>query len=184
MDTFCVEIIHPHILHNMVSAYILKTHKACIYEEHAYWNTLTLYIKSFNLYIMVIYRPPSYSLPEHTHLINFITNICVGKELIILGDCNLPSLKWGAPDVTKHTSSHDKNFLDLFTTQGLTQWISEPTFLQSSNIIDLVFTTEDDHLLNITLDPPFPHSSHDSENGIFVPGLNSGTCFPTRQKWS
>ncbi|KAK3876637.1 hypothetical protein Pcinc_018610 [Petrolisthes cinctipes] len=43
---------------------------------------------------------------------------------------------------------------------GLTQWVREPTYLPSQNILDLVLTTEPDRVLEPVSCPPLPHCSH------------------------
>ena len=43
---------------------------------------------------------------------------------------------------------------------GLTQWVRESTFVSSGNILDLVLTTEEDRIGEVSVLPPFPHCQH------------------------
>ena len=48
--------------------------------------------------MVVVYRPPSYSLNENITLINFLKDFCLGKEVILLGDFDLPGIDWNIPN--------------------------------------------------------------------------------------
>ena len=48
----------------------------------------------------------------------------------------------------------------MFNLLGLTQWVLEPTFISSGNILDLVLTTEADRILHVETHPPFPRCGH------------------------
>ena len=43
--------------------------------------------------------PPSSSLDQDENLVSFISDSCVCREVIILGDFNLPSLDWTVENV-------------------------------------------------------------------------------------
>ena len=51
-------------------------------------NILSFHLMTFNVYIMVIYRPPSFTSLQNEDLANVIANFCQGKEVILLGDFN------------------------------------------------------------------------------------------------
>ena len=51
-------------------------------------------------------------------------------------------------------------FLELFQTLWLYQWVREPTFVRSNNILDLILTSDHDRIQDVTVFPPFPHCGH------------------------
>ena len=40
--------------------------------------------------IVVVYRPPSCSLHDNNILIDFLSDFCINREVIVMGDFNLP----------------------------------------------------------------------------------------------
>ena len=62
-------------------------------------NVIVVYLCSYDLYIVTIYRPPSFSLIENNALKNFIIDFCEDKEVVLQGDLNLPSIQWDKEDV-------------------------------------------------------------------------------------
>ena len=93
------------------------------------------------MYISVIYRPPSSSLDQYENLISFISDFCVGREVIILGDFNLPSLNWRVENVIGgYVPPQEMFFFDNYNLLGLNQWVKEGTFVDFNNILDFVLT--------------------------------------------
>ena len=122
---------------------------------------ITVKLTEFNVFLILVYRPPSNSVETNLNLINFLLDFCTGREVILLGDFNLPSVNWGTfPVVGGNVTLRDLLFVNCFNFLGLNQWISEPTFLRSSNILDLIFTSEDDRIGFVDYLPPFPHCQH------------------------
>ena len=91
-------------------------------------NCLSFLLPTYDLLVVVAYRPPSNS-PEANHaLIDAIVSTAIGHEVILMGDFNLPSLKWNLPPITSHyIPPSEQLFLDCFDSLGLLQWVSEPT---------------------------------------------------------
>ena len=144
-----------------VCMYIKNSLKAIIVNDQpAYPNSLALFLPAYNLHVLTVYRPPSYSQDDNNNLISYIRQFSVGKELIILGDFNLPSIQWNRPIADLNLTPTDTLFLDLFTTLGLHQHVMDPTFVSSGNTLDLVLTSEHDRLLDLNIFPPFPHCGH------------------------
>lgn len=78
-----------------------------------------------------------------------------------MGDFNLPSLKWDLPPLSAHyVTPTDQVFLDCFNALGLIQWVSEPTYPRSSNILDLFLTTDHDRVGQVRVLPPLPKCDH------------------------
>ena len=57
-------------------------------------NFLVVNVLSRKSYVIVVYRPPSFGISENVALSQFLVDICVGKDVIVVGDFNLPSLHW------------------------------------------------------------------------------------------
>ena len=153
-------------------------HGVCVYVEETiavdscditHPNVLFLKLSSFDVYVCVVYRPPSYSPDENTALLDFLLNNFSNKEAVIMGDFNLPTLYWDHLFQTLGaTSLADNRFIDLFITLGLTQWITEPTFPRSGNILDLILTTEHDRVGEVRVQPPPPGCDHCSIHCTYV----------------
>ena len=76
--------------------------------------------------------------------------------MIVLGDFNLPSLDWLSNGPTRTYPPLERSFLDVFDALGLHQWVLEPTYPSSGNILDLVLTSEDDRMGLVQVLPPPP----------------------------
>ena len=137
-------------------------------------NTLVIYLKEWDVFLVAIYRPPSYLESDNESLINVIRQNCFGKNAILLGDLNLPSLKW-AEDYTLdgYVTPLDLKFSEVFVECGLTQWIREGTFVPSGNILDLVFTSESDSVGQYKVYPPFPNCHHSPVVIDYLPAMYS-----------
>ena len=139
-------------------------------------NIVVIQLMQLDVYYMVCYRPPSYSDMENARTISFLEDFCPGKEIIIMGDFNLPSLNWqdGVPGYVPGVDIGplDRQFLDMFLSLGLTQWVAETTFVPSGSIIDLMLTSEEDRVGTVRLLPPFPQCGHCAVVAEYVFNLN------------
>ena len=142
-----------------VCLYIHSTVKFDLLTE-PYQNVLTVRLTDLNLFVAVVYRPPSSSLEDTAHLHDFLLSFCGDKEVILLGDFNLPTLTWESSDPTSHASSFDRQCYEVFMSLGLTQWVIEPTFPRSGNILDLVLSTDADRVGSVQVLPPLPGCDH------------------------
>jgi hypothetical protein len=94
-------------------------------------------------------------------LVDLMMNFCVGREVVVLGDFNLPSLVWPLENLfDNYISPVDRIFLDCFVDLGLTQWVEECTFISSGNVLDLFFTSENDRVGDVVIAAPFPRCAH------------------------
>ena len=123
-------------------------------------NVLSFHLMSYDVHVLVVYRPPSYSDADNAMLLSFISDFCMGKEAIILGDFNLPNIYWPSDNPCQNSSTMEKNFFELFTSTGLNQWVLEPTFPRSGNILDLVLTSDPDRIGQLSVIAPLPGCDH------------------------
>ena len=55
-------------------------------------NVVAIFLPELELYVVSIYRPPSYGQRENEALADFLVGFSLGKELLVMGDFNLPTL--------------------------------------------------------------------------------------------
>ena len=155
----------------------LPKHGVCAFVEEnlkfdnvdvSHANCLSFRLRHLNIYVYVVYRPPSNTPEQNQALIDFLVNSCTGKEVLILGDFNLPSISWRSQQPCGMASVADGMFLDMFSTLGLTQWISEGTFPRSGNVLDLILTSEQDRISTAQVQPPPPGCDHCSTHCEYV----------------
>ena len=91
-----------------------------------------------------------------------IFEFCQGKKVIALGDFNLPSLTWRVEEIAMQgrASATDRLFADCLATVDLSQWVLEPIFAISGNILDLFLTSELDRVGSVEVLAPFPQCYH------------------------
>ena len=126
-------------------------------------NVLCFRLSEFNVFIVVVYRPPSYNEAQNDELISVLTGLSCDREVIIIGDFNLPGVIWKSVTqlpVVQGGSTTVYNFLELFRSCGLIQWITQPTYPRSGNTLDLLLTTEHDRIGDIVVEPPLPACDH------------------------
>lgn len=182
VKVFCIS--ETHLLSSMSSSFISipsyslvrcdvsgtrGKHGVCIYVHDSVKyvccdtqveNCVAIHLVQFNVMVLAVYRPPSYSETDNSILANFLLSFCADKEVLVLGDFNLPSLQWDREGFLDPASGVDKLFLETFLVLGLTQWVKEPTFPRSGNILDLILTTECDRVGSVNVLPPIPGCDH------------------------
>ena len=124
---------------------------------------LILKIKEINLTIVCVYRPPDTTQTEFNECINNVENYFKDKTLheniVILGDFNLPHLKWNLVE-TKVISNMESGgpiteqiaaarLLELTESLFCQQTITKPTRI--NNVLDLIFTNNEDLLSEIII---------------------------------
>ena len=104
------------------------------------------------VFVIMVYRPPSYSSEENNHLSQLFSNFSVEWELILIGGFNLPSINWDNVHLlqdkkdVENVEPTTQAFIDTFVLSGLSQWVTKSTFLRSGKILDLVFTSAIDRI--------------------------------------
>ena len=102
-----------------VGLYILC--KLCFTEVDTHTpNTLPIFLPALNLYVLIVYRPPSYTANENACLLNFLSDFCSGKEIVIMGDFNLPSIQWANDTPCRGFPPIELQFYHCFMALGLT----------------------------------------------------------------
>ena len=146
---------------------LVQKHGVCAYVDSSILvdsvtqpapNVLTFRLVSFNVYVAVVYRPPSSNAVFNNLLSSFLSEFCLDKEVILVGDFNLPAINW--TDVGMDVPPLESMFVDTFSSLGLTQWVAEATFPRSGNILDLVLTSEQDRIGSIEVLAPLPGFDH------------------------
>ena len=122
-------------------------------------NILSIHLTTFDVHCLLVYRPPSNLPPVNDSVLDLITEFCSDREVILVGDFNLPSIIWDT-DPPSATNPIDRAFLEAFTSLGLTQWVNEATYPRSGNILDLVLTSETDRIGLVQVLPPIPGCDH------------------------
>ena len=165
-----VSIPHYNLLRNDVQGKVHK-HGVCAYIHEDILvdcvsfpmnNVLLFRLARQDVFILIVYRPPSYSNSENESLIHVLQENILGKEIIVVGDFNLPNICWKLPEQLPfdNVPPLDSSFLDVFVSTGLIQWVTEPTFPSSGNTLDLLLTSDEDRLGNVVVHHPLPACDH------------------------
>lgn len=83
-------------------------------------NVLVVHLLQLKLHVLSIYHPPFYSEHKNLTLLSFLYDFCTGKELLIQGSLNLPSIKWGNKMACGGITLHDLRFYHCLLTLSLT----------------------------------------------------------------
>ena len=124
-------------------------------------NVLIARLIQMNMTVVLVYRPPradSRFLAQLYELLNRTYDTC--HEMCLLGDFNLPGLTWDEELVTRNATPQEREYFNMFNEMCLSQIVNFPTFLSSSNILDLVFLTDEDRYSSLDFSQPFPGCGH------------------------
>ena len=135
--------------------------KACKYNVIAcsVSNILVILLCTYVVYLIFIYRPPSYDLVQNNSLISFISEFCTNREVVVLEDFNLATLERNAEDMfLNYFSQNDMSFFNTFASVGLTKIIRGGTFFPSGNALDLCLVLDLDRIGLTRVFPPIPGS--------------------------
>ena len=146
-------------------------HGVCVYVHHdvsvdnvscPMTNVLVFRLTKYNVFVILVYRPPSYTQAQNQELIDLLDDVVRDREAIVIGDFNLPGISWDPHRyaTTNQGSAMERQFIDTFNFLGLTQWITQATFPRSGNTLDLLLSTEPDRVGDISVEPPLPGSDH------------------------
>ena len=97
-----VDIPNYSLIRHDVCGHVYK-HGVCCYIRNSLLidsvlqplcNVLSFRLSLFNVFVLIVYRAPSNSVEANECLSTFILDFCSGKEVIMLGDFNLPGIDW------------------------------------------------------------------------------------------
>ena len=140
-------------------------------------NVLVVFVPSWGIYVITVYRPPSYFELENEKLRDFISEFCLDKSVLLMGDFNLPSLDWAGeqPVLEQYVSPLDRSFYDVFLSVGLVQLVREQTHDISGNTLDLVLVSDEENVGEVVVLPPLPGCHHCPVLvDVLVPGICGG----------
>ena len=103
--------------------------------------------------ILVVYRPPHQAIDEDRALYGEIRDLIEGKICVLCGDFNC-HVDWE----TRESPAEGMPLLELVNDAFLTQWVRDPT--RGNNILDLVLTSEDDIVQDLTVGEELGNSDH------------------------
>ena len=126
-------------------------------------SAVALSSNSKRLTLAVVYLPPR-STPEVTQRMVLRLNRLVARaeSLVLCGDFNMPKICWdtkSGPSAYVGKSS-EEIFLEFCSDAGLCQYVREPTFISSANILDLVFSNDDDSVVFVAVTDLVVKSDH------------------------
>ena len=106
------------------------------------------------LFLYLIYRLPHQAIEKDKSLYSYLSTIIKNKLCIIAGDFNCPKVDW------KHRTAdlEGRQLIDFASDELLTQWVNEAT--RGNNILDLVFSSEDDMISNLKIEEKLGKSDH------------------------
>ena len=103
--------------------------------------------------LLVVYRPPAQLVERDRGLYELLGELVNDRVCIVMGDFNT-HVDWE----TREPCGENALLLDFVNDEFLTQWVSEPT--RGGNILDLVLTTEEDIISDISVGEEVGGSDH------------------------
>ncbi len=139
--------------------YIKNNLNPVLLEKPLITNVDALYIQIKNqcgtkLTLILIYRPPAQPVQTDSDIFDQISDISDTHHAVILGDFNLPLIKWGG----QLTSHHGHDLYNNLIESSLTQFVLNPT--RDNHILDLVLATNEELIQNLNVGEEFSNSDH------------------------
>ena len=137
------------------------------------------------LLIGCIYRSPNNSVEENCHLADELIYACQKNysHVLIASNFNHPEIDWTTCSTGFDLNHKASKFLECIKDCYLYQHITEPTHHrenQQPNILDLVFTNEENMIQSILMMSPLGRSHHNGLSFKFQCYLIDGSISPTR----
>ena len=148
------------------------------FKESA-WITIKTCQNATRLYACVYRSPNATQQQNETLLQNLRWAHSNFKEVVILGDFNLPSLDWSSETATRQ---YESEFLDCISECSYEQLVEHPTrhrIGQQSSLLDLILTNEPDAIRDIKHEAPMGKSDHEVLSFII---LNSHVLKQTKKQ--
>jgi hypothetical protein len=134
-------------------------------SEESTWIEIKLKGKD-KLLLGCVYRSPNSTAENNDRLLEDIRKISLGtsfSHILICGDFNLPEINWSDTSTLGGPNSLPYRFIECIRDSFLTQHVKIPTHKrgdQRANVLDLVFTNEEDMIDEITPLDPWGKSHH------------------------
>lgn len=124
--------------------------------------------------MILVYRPPHQHAEQDAVMYAELSNLIGERVAVILGDFNCP-INW-----EERTGDDEGRRLLHFADEAfLTQWVMEPT--RNENILDLIFTTEDNVVHDVCIEEPLSGSDHNMVSfKLKVPDHTKRVCRHTK----
>ena len=106
------------------------------------------------LYVYLVYRPPHQEVEKDEDMYRNLSRTLTNKFCIVTGDFNCPKISW----IDRTADAEGRRLLDFASEELLTQWVYEAT--RGSNILDLVFSSEDNAVTNLEVGEKLDKSDH------------------------
>ena len=135
--------------------------------EESVWVEIKLKGKD-KLLVGCVYRSPNSSTDNNSRLISSIETISSLNEyshLLICGDFNLPEIDWEGERTSVSMNHVASRFLEGVKNSYLSQHILKPTHFrgnQRANVLDLIFTNEENMVSDLEYGAPIGASHHAS----------------------
>jgi hypothetical protein len=150
--------------------------------EESLWISITLNQKE-KLLFECIYRSPNSSEENTSQLNDLLRDIANKKhqQLLITGDFNFPGINWST---NSGSNERERTFLDAVNDSFLHQHVDKPTHWrpgQNPTLIDLILTSDDVSILNLTHLSPLAKSHHACLlfDYVCIPEFKNSQCIKT-----
>ena len=105
------------------------------------------------IFVGVVYKSTSAVSEEIDGILSMLRSLS-GKHVVVMGDFNYPNIDWNTFD----SDAVGGAFIDVILGNFWTQHVLSPT--REGNILDLVLSTEEGMIENITVDEHLANSDH------------------------
>ena len=141
----------------------IKSLGECQAARESVWCELTLQDKDC-LLVGTVYRSPN-STAENDALVNgLLSRMLEGRShILIVGDFNHPEINWTTESTPRDLNHPASLFMEAIRDSFLVQHVVKPTHYrgdQTANVLDLVFTNEQEMIDNIRHEAPVGKSHH------------------------
>jgi hypothetical protein len=126
-----------------------------------------IFIGTFSFTLVVVYLPPVSSFKSVTEHCDTVRELCEclstflanAQEVLIAGDFNLPGINW---QTFSSQNATENLFIDFLLSSDLRNKVLTPT--RQDNILDLVISNVHEKIKDVTIEPPFATSDHNTVN--------------------
>lgn len=123
---------------------------------------INIQIHPIKLLLIAVYRPPHSTIQNDTLIYEKIKEASFTENILILGDFNLPHIKWPLTR-NDYRNTADDLFIDMYLESNLSQFVDRPTryrVLNNPSILDLVLSNDENLVTEIKYDQPIGKSDH------------------------